>query len=199
MPGWHVCDRLTEYRDGVLTASGQDFGLSYQPSPVKPMPTPPLQVAPPAVTVVPPHYPGDSATVADLLHHADEFRVAALVLVKKGRARVPSSWAPFRLCAIHAIELYLNALLKHFGATASQIRSFKHDLAARASVAVEKGLVLRKRTAAHLASMHETREYLVTRYGPELGSQMSKQNRLSATLEQVASGVTRLCELPAAP
>lgn len=139
------------------------------------------------------YYPGDAASVVDLVRHADAFRVAAHALLKTGQKRAPSSWAPFGLCAIHAIELYLNALLQHFGATPSKIRGMQHNLAARTSLAIEKGLVLRKRTAAHLAAMHETREYLILRYGPEIISRMSQINRLSATLEEVSQRVRAQC------
>jgi len=142
---------------------------------------------------VPRYYPGDGATVSDLLRHADAFRAAALALLETGRKGAPSSWAPFGLCAIHAVELYLNGLLQHRGATPSQIRGMQHDLAARTSLAVEKGLVLRKKTAAHLAAMHETREYLILRYGPEMISKMSQINRLKATLEEVAERVAAQC------
>lgn len=69
----------------------------------------------------------------------------------------------------------------------------QHNLAARTSLAIEKGLVLRKRTAAHLAAMHETREYLILRYGPEIISRMSQINRLSATLEEVSQRVRAQC------
>jgi hypothetical protein len=52
------------------------------------------------------------------------------------------------------------------------------------------GLVLRKRTVAHLNKLTESREYLVTRYGPELSTSLSQINRLMATLEEVARKVT---------
>lgn len=156
------------------------------------MQIPLLPAAPPPAPA--PYYPGDAATVADLLRHADAFRVAAHALVATGRKKAPSSWAPFRLCAIHAIELYLNAMLQHCGSTPAQIRGLQHNLAARATLAIQKGLVLRKLTAGHLATMHETREYLVTRYGPELGSLMTARNRLTATLDQVAGAVSAWCQ-----
>lgn len=60
-------------------------------------------------------YPGDRADPGDVLRLADEYRAAAVALRLQGRNRDPSSWAPFRLTAIHAVELYLNALLRAAG------------------------------------------------------------------------------------
>lgn len=67
------------------------------------------------------------------------------------------------MVAIHAIELYLNAFLLHSGHDAAQIREFRHNLAARADLAVELGLALRKRTREHLHTMSQSREFLITR------------------------------------
>jgi hypothetical protein len=85
--------------------------------------------------------------------------------------------------------LYFNALLLHLGKEPSSVRGLQHDLAARAELAIESGLVLRKRTTAHLKAMAVSREYLVTRYGPELTSTLSQVNRLAATLDEVAAKV----------
>lgn len=137
-------------------------------------------------------YPGKSTTVRDLLRLASEYRKAAHHLLPLGRRGDPSSRAPFRLSAIHAIELYLNAFLLHRGETAASIRGMQHDLATRAERAGEKGLRLRKRTAGHLQSMEEKREYLVSRYSPEMTSTVSQVNRLTATLDEVAEKVTAL-------
>jgi hypothetical protein len=68
----------------------------------------------------------------------------------------------------------------------------QHDLAQRAEWARLCGLQLRKRTAAHLSAMMGNREYLVTRYGPEMTSTASQINRLTATLEEVANKVTAI-------
>jgi hypothetical protein len=46
-------------------------------------------------------------------------------------------------------------------------------------------LKLRKKTAEHLQAMTERREYLISRYAPELTSQHTELNRLQATLEEV--------------
>jgi hypothetical protein len=102
------------------------------------------------------------------------------------------SRAPCRLAAIQAIELYLNALLLHIGHEASAIRGMQHDLAKRTDHATAAGLKLRKRTAQHLAAMVGSREYLVTRYGPEMTGTVSQINRLIASLEEVATKVTEI-------
>src|SRR5262249_37165986 len=136
------------------------------------------------------HYPGGTATAKQILCLAEEYRKAAHSLVKQGRRRDPMSWAPCRLSAIHAIELFLNAFLLHMGQEASRVRGMQHDLVARTEVAINKGLQLRRRTTAHLAAIAANREYLVTRYGPEMTASGSQINRLTATLDEVAGKVS---------
>jgi hypothetical protein len=100
------------------------------------------------------------------------------------------SRAPCRLLAIHAVELYLNALLLYLGHEPSRIRKMQHDLAERAKLAITGGLQLRKRTAEHLSAMVGNREYLVIRYGTDMTATISQINRLTATLTEVAEKVT---------
>jgi hypothetical protein len=137
-------------------------------------------------------YPGQSATPAQIVQLAEEYRQAAHGLVRQGRRGAPLSWAPCRLAAIQAIELYLNALLLHAGLAPSTIRGLQHDLAKRTDQAVAMGLRLRIRTTTHLATMGGNREYLVTRYGPEITGTVSQVNRLIASLEEVAVKVTAI-------
>jgi hypothetical protein len=68
----------------------------------------------------------------------------------------------------------------------------QHDLAARIDLATTSGLRLRKRTIAHLHTITDNREYLVTRYGPEMTATVSQIKRLTATLEEVAAKVTAI-------
>ncbi|GAA3903950.1 hypothetical protein GCM10022276_23240 [Sphingomonas limnosediminicola] len=136
-------------------------------------------------------YPGDNATPEQVLRLADEYRVAADALLLTGRRRQPLSRAPYRLVAIHAIELYLNALLLAAGHHSARLRGLHHDLAARTHFALSAKLRLRKRTLAHLEILSETREYLTTRYDPA-ASAASELNRLSATLTEVAEKVTSI-------
>jgi hypothetical protein len=143
-------------------------------------------------------YPGSAASPRDLCRLADEFRAAAELLHARGRRGTPLSWAPYRLTAIHAIELYLSAFLLHHGEDATGLRKLHHDLAARSERARALGLVLRARTAAHLESLTQRREYLTTRYEPA-GAQTSPLNRLQATLDQVASKVTAVVIKDATP
>jgi len=121
---------------------------------------------------------------------ANEYRRAASALYALGRKGEPLSRAPYRLLAIHALELYLSAVLIHRGHAPTAVRGLQHDLATRAHLAAIAGLVLRKRTAAHLASLAMSREYVVTRYSPEAQCSLSQVNRLAATLEEVAAKVT---------
>ena len=119
---------------------------------------------------------------------ADAYRRAAKSLLREG-SRQTLSRAPATLCAIHAIELYLNAFLLHRGRPAPELRGHFHDLVGRAELAKEHGLVLRARTAAHLAKVTRDREYLISRYGPEKLSTLSEVNRLVATLDEIAKKV----------
>jgi len=130
---------------------------------------------------------------------AEEYRKAAHLLLQLGRRGDPLSRAPCRLSAIHAIELYLNALLLFRGQETSRIRGLQHDLAARTQMAIANGLQLRKRTAEHLSAMAGNREYLVTRYGPEMTATISQINRLTATLDEVANKVSAMMAAPNRP
>ncbi|MGE3371535.1 MAG: hypothetical protein AB7I79_22575 [Rhizobiaceae bacterium] len=121
------------------------------------------------------------------------------MLLQLGRRGDPLSRAPCRLSAIHAIELYLNALLLFRGQETSRIRGLQHDLAARTQMAIANGLQLRKRTAEHLSAMAGNREYLVTRYGPEMTATISQINRLTATLDEVANKVSAMMAAPNRP
>lgn len=134
-------------------------------------------------------YPGEAATPLEIQRMAEEYRRAAELLLPTGRRGNPLSHAPFRLCAIHAVELYLNAFLLHNDYTPDKLRGLQHDLATRVELASSAGLKLRKRTILHLKQMHESREYLLTRYSPELTSTVSQLNRLNATLDELARKV----------
>jgi len=143
-------------------------------------------------------YPGELASPQQVCELAEEYRRAAHLVLQLGRASKPLTRAPFRLSAIHAIELYLNALLLHNGYTATEVRGMQHDLATRAELAQTAGLRLRLRTSEHLRTLSQSKEYLVTRYGPELAATTSQINRLMATLEEVAVKVAALLSRPVA-
>lgn len=134
-------------------------------------------------------YPGALTSPREVLQLATEYDEAAQLLATRGRKGYSISLAPYRLAAIHALELYLNAFLLHSGLEHGRVRGLHHDLAARTDLALKCGLQLRKRTATHLRTMAAAREYLVSRYGPEMSSSLSQLNRLSATLSEVASKV----------
>ena len=135
-------------------------------------------------------YPGSAASAWQILDLAHEYRISCIHLMARGHGREPHQLAPARVLAIHAIELYLNALLLDAGETPQAVRAFQHDLASRAQRAIELGLVLRQKTAEHLNLLTTGREYLTARYGPELSGTLSQLNRLTATLEEVAQKVT---------
>jgi len=130
-------------------------------------------------------YPGENAGPISLRLLADQYRRAAAVLRDSGQRGHPMSWAPFRLTAVQAIELYLTAFLLHRGCSAIEVRRMGHHLGLRAEAAAAAGLQLRKRTNEHLASLSDSREYLITRYCPDGLESASQINRLTATLAEV--------------
>lgn len=136
-------------------------------------------------------YPGELATTFQVLTLAHEYRNAAVHLAALGRPCEPLSRAPFRLAAIHAIELYLNAFLLNRGHPASEIRGLQHNLVERVKLATSYGLKLRAKTAQHINDLADNREYLVTRYGPEMTSSASQLNRLTATMEEVSRKISK--------
>lgn len=136
-------------------------------------------------------YPGENASAGQLLTLAGEYRLSAEALLTLGRNGAPLSWAPYRLVAIHAIELYLNAYLIAAGHSQAAVRRLQHDTASRAQLAAVAKLRLRKRTAAHLQMLSTNREYLVARYDPAPVS-VSQLNRLHATLTELAIKVVAL-------
>jgi len=135
-------------------------------------------------------YPGTEAKVGQLIRLADEYYKAAHALLPHFSTRDAISSAPIRLCAIHAIELYLNAFLRFHDLTSSEIRSLQHNLAERVTKAMEKGLCLKPKTAAHLSRLHNHREYLLVRYGPESMDGLSEHTRIFATLKEVCQKVS---------
>jgi|CXWL01.1.fsa_nt_gi hypothetical protein len=130
-------------------------------------------------------YPGQTAKPREILDLATEYAKAAERLLELCRKGEPLSQAPFRLAAIHAIELYLNAVMLACGLDATQVRGLQHDLKKRAASVASAGLVLRQRTAAHIHTLTDTREYQVTRYDPQTTAGLSQLNRLEATLKEV--------------
>lgn len=96
------------------------------------------------------------------------------------------------MCAIHAIELYLTALLLKHGMSAGDVRALQHSLQERVALAAHFGINLRANTLEHVRTLDQNREYVIARYGPELLPTVSQMNRLTATLDEVARKVSRL-------
>ncbi|MCZ8158299.1 MAG: hypothetical protein O9256_00140 [Rhizobiaceae bacterium] len=132
-------------------------------------------------------YPGSKATVREIIDLADSYYHAARVLLDdNSKKMVPYSSAPARMAAIHAIELYINAFLRHEGSAPEDVRKRMHHLAEPNLV---RKLKLRKRTAEHLDAMTTRREYLIARYAPERVTDHTQLNRLYATLDEVMKKV----------
>ncbi|MBY4608368.1 hypothetical protein K6M90_12000 [Rhizobium sp. 9T] len=131
-------------------------------------------------------YPGSNANPLEVLDLANAYSRASNLLFTKGQKQIALSIAPARMCAIHAIELYLNAFLRHEGVAPEEIRGRMHRLAEPTFVAK---LQLRKKTARHLEEMTAKREYLISRYAPERAKEHTELNRLAATLAEVMKKV----------
>ncbi len=150
------------------------------------MDTPPISGTPKTAEAIgSPPYPGTEASVAQLLALAQEYHAAHNHLMVRPNSGQAHASAPARLLAIQAIELYLNAFLRNAGESPQAVRGLQHDLGKRTALAIERGLVLKKRTAEHLMALTSTREYLSSRYGPELSSTWSNMNRIAATLKEL--------------
>ncbi|EJB04560.1 hypothetical protein FHX14_001458 [Rhizobium sp. BK619] len=131
-------------------------------------------------------YPGSNAKPLEVLDLANAYSRASRLLFSSGQKQVVLSIAPARMCAIHAIELYLNAFLRHEGVAPKEIRKRMHNLAEPTFVAK---LQLRKKTARHLEAMTAKREYIISRYAPERTREHTELNRLTATLKEVMAKV----------
>lgn len=142
-------------------------------------------------------YPGSHASAREVLDLANSYYQAAMVLFGEHQKRLlPFSSAPARMCAIHAIELYLNAFLRHEGIAASEIRKRMHNLA---EPLFTSKLKLRKKTSLHLEALTARREYLIARYAPERVKDHTELNRLSATLVEIMMKVGKHLHSEAAP
>ncbi|MQB45859.1 hypothetical protein DXT94_28460 [Rhizobium sp. ICMP 5592] len=135
-----------------------------------------------------PAYPGKAAGVRDILNLAKQYQDAAN---KLGEGSSKLNQAPRRLLALHAMELYLNAFLIAKGVDPTTIRGFRRDLGERARLASDAGLVLRKRTVVHLATLSASNEYDVVSYAPELTSTLSQVNRVIATVDELSRKVRK--------
>lgn len=131
-------------------------------------------------------YPGSSASAREILDLANAYYGAALHLMTLAQKDVPLSRAPARMCAIHAIELYLNAFLRSEGAPPEAVRGRMHNLSDPQFISV---LHLRAKTVRHLDEMTQRREYLIARYAPERVALHTELNRLTATLVEVMTKV----------
>jgi lysophospholipase L1-like esterase len=134
-------------------------------------------------------YPGDEATVAQLNQLAAHYSKAARSFLDLPKKPKGQALAPYRLLAIHAIELKLNVLLRHNNVSKERVRGLQHDLEERMKLAVGFRLRLKKKTADHLIALKVSREYLIHRYDPTHFKQLSQLNRLIATMNEVSQKV----------
>jgi HEPN domain-containing protein len=135
-------------------------------------------------------YPGETSSPDEIIRLADEYRNAVPTLLELRRKGSTVSTGPFRLVAIHAIELYLNAFLIAYGERPATVRGYHHQLSKLSASACEKGLILKRTTLGHLEAMAGDREYLCARYNPEAPGK-SQLNRITSTLNEVAQKVSK--------
>lgn len=134
-------------------------------------------------------YPGTDATALEIATLASDFRRSAEMLLERtGHRKLPLS-VPGRFCAVQSIELFLHAFLLVTGVAPEEIRGLHHDFSRKATLALQKGLVLRAKTVRHLSTMTASREYLVLRYGPEQVACVSEVTRVLATLRELSEKV----------
>ncbi|KAA1184873.1 hypothetical protein FP026_03385 [Rhizobium tropici] len=142
-------------------------------------------------------HPGKAAGVGSILNLATQYQDAARKLGEGSSKLNPASQ---RLLALHAMELYLNAFLLAKGVDPTTICGFRHDLDQRTRIASEAGLVLRKRTLAHLATLSADNEYHIIRYAGEHASTLSQLNRVMATVDELSRKVRKALRVtPAQP
>ena len=98
----------------------------------------------------------------DYLERAEQFYEAFYDLPK----REPPSWPRyFMLC--HAIELALKAYLAAHGATAQELKNFRHNLTALLEEAINKGLSLSDTAQKDIKALQEAHEKFWHRYPKE--------------------------------
>ncbi|WP_246703593.1 hypothetical protein [Rhizobium sp. P28RR-XV] len=135
-----------------------------------------------------PAQPGKAAGVRSILNLATHYQEAAR---KLGEGSSKPNQAPQRLLALHAMELYLNAFLLAKGVDATMIGGFRHDLGERTRIATDAGLILRKRTVAHLAALSASNEHHVISHAPQPASTLSQMNRVMATVDELSRKVRK--------
>jgi hypothetical protein len=144
------------------------------------------------------YFPGDSMDSLKTLALAAEYEQASIALRKLARRGEFQSFAPFRLAALHALELYFVSFLRMHGVANTEIRSTGHQFCAKMELAARYGFSVRKRTCDHLAQLTGNREYLVTRYDTTMLPLLTQVNRLEATLKEVGANVTLIVHARAA-
>ncbi len=142
-------------------------------------------------------YPGTATSIPEIMDLAAQYHQAAAVLVLNAEqvgGPGPVRYGPARFCAIHAVELCLNAFLRLEGAPPKAVRARMHNLADDRFVTT---IGLRRKTAQHLHSLTAQREYLIARYAPDLLAQQSQLNRMMATLVEVQAKTHAFVNRPA--
>ncbi len=129
------------------------------------------------------------ATPQDVLAVAGSYAEAADHLFAQHRTAKPDLNMPARLCALHAVELYLHAFLRFRGASAKQIRARSHSLWHEE---FNKVLDLDPKTRQHLQDLSSERVYVSVRYPIDHVSRPCPINRMERTLEAVREKADRI-------
>jgi hypothetical protein len=123
-----------------------------------------------------------SAKPQEMLDLAKSYADAAEHLFAEHRASKMSLQKPARLCALHAIELYLHAFLTFRGATDKQMKDRHHALWHEE---FSDRLGLDAKTQQHLKDLTTEKAYLAVRYGCEPPHTMCAETRMKRTLELI--------------
>jgi HEPN domain-containing protein len=148
-------------------------------------------------TALPP-YPGDHIDGVALLgmaksyHEAADRLRAALTPCKNG------DYAPWRLLALHAIELYLSAAMLRHDHDMAVVRSSSHDLEKKLNLLLKDGMRFSEKTCHVLRLVSQDRHYVRARYAPDMVKEMMPITRLNAALSDVAALMSRQV-VPARP
>jgi|OM-RGC.v1.024672236 hypothetical protein len=129
------------------------------------------------------------ATPHDVLVLAAKYAEAADCLFAEHRRSQSDLNLPARLCALHAVELYLHAFLRYRGASAKQLRTRNHGLW---HDEFNRCLDLDAKTRQHLQDLSDQKAYLSVRYPNDPVQRPCPINRMERTLEAIREKADRI-------
>jgi hypothetical protein len=141
---------------------------------------------------MPPPASVDTSALASpqaVLDLAGNYRAAADHLFAAFRNGNRQFDLPARLCALHAVELYLHAFLRFRGVACGHIKARHHNLWHEEFC---HRLELDAKTSQHLKDLSENREYRAVRYPDGQQARLSQTNRMARTLGAIREKADRI-------